>query len=186
MPLGCCQSLYAVGVRVQPQASTSGRALPVQAFAHSLARNHGRHYRGATYERVLRYPDGAERRIRYPVPTEVGNIGNSGPSPEIHEDWETLNAWKATAPAAAGKRERAGAAPARQAAQAPTERTSRPAERREVRRRPSVPLPRRPAPLSATATAHKHPLPLCPAGSRPRRPRPHPCLAPAAAALPGV
>lgn len=71
------------------QTSIRGRTCVVQAFAESYAHSCG----GAgcaTHERILRYPDGRERRIRYPVVVDDPSTLDSG-----HEDWETRNAWKA-------------------------------------------------------------------------------------------
>lgn len=79
-------------------ASQGGvRAAPRRAPALALAFAAGLHAEGprrggsgATYERVLRYPDGRERRIRYPMP----------PADAVAEDlgtdcsWDTLNEWK--------------------------------------------------------------------------------------------
>lgn len=73
-----------------PQASSSGKRFPLppsQALADSCTERYGRPS-GATYERILRYPDGRERRIRYPVPSEDATLCGG-------DEWETRNAWKA-------------------------------------------------------------------------------------------
>lgn len=49
---------------------------------------------GPTYERVLRYPDGLVRRIRYPIPLESATA-TTDVALDVSEDWETRNAWKA-------------------------------------------------------------------------------------------
>jgi hypothetical protein len=69
--------------------------LPILGFARSPAEGRG----GPTYERVLRYPDGLERRIRYPVPSEAtATLVEAGTSSEDVQDcaetWETRNYWK--------------------------------------------------------------------------------------------
>ena len=72
------------------QPSSSDRRIPLnppRALADSCTERYGR-TSGATYERILRYPDGRERRIRYPVPSEDPTICGA-------EEWETRNASKA-------------------------------------------------------------------------------------------
>lgn len=78
--------------RHQGQASPSGRCVvSVQAFSNSATQDYGS--AGCTYERVLRYPDGLERRIRYPVPCEGPPVDANY---DAGEEWATLNAWKAS------------------------------------------------------------------------------------------
>jgi hypothetical protein len=68
---------------------------PVKAFAYSYTESCGPHSK-ETYERVLRYPDGRERRIRYPVPSDDGSTVNASlDSCGVVEEWETRNAYKA-------------------------------------------------------------------------------------------
>jgi len=85
--------------RQQSLAPCSGRHPPVQAFANSCTENYGSAGE-ATYERILRYPDGRERRIRYPVPSDDAPIA----AIDAGEDWITLNAWKASRGAPSGYR----------------------------------------------------------------------------------
>ncbi|KAL4537673.1 hypothetical protein Ndes2437B_g08781 [Nannochloris sp. 'desiccata'] len=83
--------------RQQYTSASNGRRIlpPVKAFAYSYANSCGPHFK-ETYERILRYPDGRERRIRYPVPSEDGcNVNASLDSCGIVEEWETHNAYKA-------------------------------------------------------------------------------------------
>lgn len=80
------------------QASSSGKRSPLtppQALADSCTERYGRSS-GATYERILRYPDGRERRIRYPVPSEDPTICGG-------DEWETRNVWKASRTRTASK-----------------------------------------------------------------------------------
>lgn len=90
--LGPCSGALDPTRRCAPStpSSASARATSVvYAFAGSGAGDYGTG-KTATYERVLRYPDGGERRIRYPViPAEDPPASES-----CAEDWETLNAWK--------------------------------------------------------------------------------------------
>ena len=54
-----------------------------------------------SHERVLRYPDGRERRIRYPVPSSDENSQlSNATATAADEDWETRNVWKARRAAA--------------------------------------------------------------------------------------
>lgn len=48
----------------------------------------------STYERVLRYPDGHTRRIRYPVEAQSVSIAAQSDVLDVSEDWQTLNAFK--------------------------------------------------------------------------------------------
>jgi len=83
--------------RQQYSSASNGRRVltPVKAFAYSYAESCGPHFR-ETYERILRYPDGRERRIRYPVPSEDGcSVNGSLDSCGTVEEWETHNAYKA-------------------------------------------------------------------------------------------
>jgi len=83
--------------RQQYSSASNGRRIlpPVKAFAYSYAESCGPHFK-ETYERILRYPDGRERRIRYPVPSEDGcNVNASLDSSGTVEEWETHNAYKA-------------------------------------------------------------------------------------------
>ncbi|GAB4814538.1 hypothetical protein N2152v2_001584 [Parachlorella kessleri] len=75
--------------------------LPITCFAYTASDAH----RQGTYERILRYPDGNVRRIRYPAPVEEDLSSCTEAS---GDSWETLNVWKAaTAKAAAARKKQA-------------------------------------------------------------------------------
>jgi hypothetical protein len=96
--LGTCPRVSVSYGRQQYSSASNGRRElpPVQAFAYSYTERCGPHSKD-TYERVLRYPDGRERRIRYPVPSEDGsNVNASLDSCGIVEEWETRDASKAS------------------------------------------------------------------------------------------
>ena len=100
----CCRSLNEIiignVVRTKQEAAMhqrlrpklAMRSIPSQAFAHSGTQEPSTPPSPSmtAYERVLRYPDGRERRIRYPVPREEEN-GSCMDSGDLHE---TLNVWK--------------------------------------------------------------------------------------------
>lgn len=72
---------------VDNRTSRNRCTTPVSCFAHTASNS-----RHGTYERVLRYPDGHERRIRYPAPVLDEE------SVDVHgETWESLNYWTALA-----------------------------------------------------------------------------------------
>lgn len=62
----------------------------VHAFANGYQNDYARGG-DATYERVLRYPDGLERRIRYPVPTDEASA-----MIDSNEEWPSSTPWDRT------------------------------------------------------------------------------------------
>lgn len=71
-------------VGTRPHNNSSRRATCARA---TLSRTHG------TVERILRYPDGVERRICYPAPVDVEGPGAPEEPPEFTETQLGLGFW---------------------------------------------------------------------------------------------
>lgn len=84
LTIGPCRAAPAAGKRGSP------RRLPLvpTCFAHT-ASNHGQQGCPQSVERILRYPDGNVRRIRYPAPVD--------PTPDLEVASDTISLWKQAA-----------------------------------------------------------------------------------------
>ncbi|KAK9803766.1 hypothetical protein WJX73_004072 [Symbiochloris irregularis] len=98
----CAASRSAVGYT----ACSRSLPCPVQASAEYV---HGRKSRRRAYERILRYPGGKERRIRYPATDEV-DVEPWNPYSSYEEDWD-FDRWSAHSMWAAEAASSAGPAP---------------------------------------------------------------------------